>query len=195
MNGPYKIVLASKSPRRIELLGDLGLEFTVMDTTVDESYPDHLVPEQVPLFLAGKKHDFALISQAQDDIIFITADTVVICEGEILGKPADREDAVEKLRKISGKSHVVVTGVCIGNKTRRSCFDDRTEVFVEFMTDAEIIHYIDNFNVFDKAGAYGIQDWLGIAKISSITGSYTNVIGLPTQKLWKEINFFMQKES
>ncbi len=112
-----------------------------------------------------------------------------------MGRLAKFHCQVLKLKKIAGKSHIVITGVCIGNKSHKSCFDDRTEVFVEFMNDAEINNYIDNFNVFDKAGAYGIQDWLGTAKISSIKGSYTNVIGLPTQKLWKEINDFIQKES
>lgn len=193
MKNSFKLVLASMSPRRMELLRDLGYEFAVMNPSVDENFPDDLSPEEVPVFLAGKKLDFSLISASDDETIFIAADTIVICEGEILGKPLDQADAYKKLSSISGKTHVVITGVCIGNKTNRICFDDKTEVFVESLTDSEINQYISDFNVFDKAGAYGIQDWLGIAKISAIKGSYTNVMGLPTQKLWKEINNFIQK--
>jgi septum formation protein len=193
MKNSFKLVLASMSPRRMELLRDLGYEFTVINPSVDESFPALMIPEEIPVFLAGKKLDVAVCSAADDNTIFITADTIVICEGEIIGKPIDKSDAFKKLSKLSGKTHIVITGVCIGNKKDRVSFDDKTEVFVEALTDSEINQYISDFNVFDKAGAYGIQDWLGIAKISAIKGSYTNVMGLPTQKLWKEINNFIQK--
>ena len=189
----YKLILASKSPRRKELLKELGLEFSILDASIDESFPETLNPEDVPVYLAKKKLDFALQSLSEGNEIVISADTIVICDKEIMEKPINRADAFEKLSKLSDKTHVVITGVCIGNKSRISCFYDITEVFVDPLSEEDIKHYIDNFDVFDKAGAYGIQDWLGTAKISAIKGSYTNVMGLPTQKLWKEFNAFIQK--
>lgn len=190
----FRIVLASQSPRRRELLKKLGFEFEVLSVSVDESYPVDLPPEEVPLFLANKKFEATSGLMGQDsNTLLITADTVVICEGEIIGKPENKHDAFRKIKFLSGRDHKVITGVCIGNSAQRLCFDDTTTVSLDSVSGEEISFYVSEFKVMDKAGAYGIQDWLGIAKISSVNGSYTNVIGLPTQKLWKKIHEFAEK--
>ena len=190
----FKIVLASQSPRRKELLKKLGFQFEILSVSVDESYPPDILPEKVPLFLADKKFQAACSAlDIDNNTILITADTAVICEGEVIGKPQDRYDAYSKIRMLSGRGHKVVTGVCIGNSSKKICFDDTTIVTFDTLADDEINFYVSGFEVMDKAGAYGIQDWLGVAKISGIIGSYTNVIGLPTQVLWKKIHEFVEK--
>ena len=189
----FKIVLASQSPRRKELLQNMGFEFGILSIRVDESYPPNILPDAVPLFLANKKFDVAARLLDDNHTIIITADTMVICEGEIIGKPMDKYDAFSKIQMLSGRDHKVITGVCIGNKSERILFDDTSIVSVDKVSDDETSYYISNFEVMDKAGAYGIQDWLGLAKISCINGSYTNVIGLPTQKLWIKIHEFVEK--
>lgn len=189
----FKIVLASQSPRRRKLLKKLGFELEVLSVSVDESYPPDILPEKVPIFLANKKFEAASKLLDDNNIIIITADTMVICEGEIIGKPMDKYDAFSKIQILSGRDHKVITGVCIGNKSERILFDDTSIVSVDMVSDDETRYYISNFEVMDKAGAYGIQDWLGLAKISCINGSYTNVIGLPTQKLWIKIHEFVEK--
>ncbi|MGE5355188.1 MAG: Maf family nucleotide pyrophosphatase [Deltaproteobacteria bacterium] len=185
------IVLASGSTRRIELLKDLGIKFSVFTTEIQETYPEDMNPEEIPLYLAGKKLDFALMHFKGQEKIIIASDTVVISGNGILEKPIDKNDAYEKLAELGGKKHCVITGVCIGDNQKKICFSERTEVFVEPLSMEEILYYIDNYSVMDKAGAYGIQEWFGLVKISSISGSYTNVMGLPTQKMWKVLNEFI----
>ena len=160
---------------------------------VDESFPDSMPPENVAVHIAEKKLENALNKLNDASKIIISADTVVICQGEVLGKPADIAEARNTLLKLSGNVHQVITGVCIGNRSEKVCFSDVTQVTVDTLTDSEIEFYIENYQVMDKAGAYGIQDWLGMARISAINGSYTNVMGLPTQKLWVVLNQFVKK--
>lgn len=188
---PLQILLASKSPRRSDLLKAMGIDFRIIDVDVNEDYPENILPEDLCIYLAEKKFNFVKETIDLDASIVITADTVVICDSEIMGKPVDINDARNKIKKLSGRNHFVKTGVCLGNKIKKISFSDITEVVFDAVTNEEIDFYIHNFEVLDKAGAYGIQDWIGVAKISAIHGSYSNVIGLPTQKLWKALNDFL----
>ncbi|UKT64638.1 Maf family protein [Pedobacter mucosus] len=181
------IILASKSPRRQELLTLMGLNFTVELKDVDESYPEGLTPAEIAVFISEKK---AKAFVANDEIV-ITADTIVALNGEILGKPEDRVHAQQMLAKLSGSKHEVYTGVTLvrGNKT--FSFYDRTEVYCKVVTVEEIDFYIDNYKPYDKAGSYGVQDWWGIVAVQRIEGSYTNVMGLPTERLYRELLNFI----
>jgi len=177
------IILASKSPRRQELLTLMGLNFKVELKDVDERYPEGLSPAEIALYISEKK---AKAFSANGEIV-ITADTIVALNGEILGKPEDRAHAQQMLRKLSGSKHEVYTGVTlvIGDSIRS--FYDRTEVYCKAVSNEEIDFYIDNYKPFDKAGSYGVQDWWGIVVVQRIEGSYTNVMGLPTEKLYNEL--------
>lgn len=188
---PLQILLASKSPRRSDLLKAMGIDFRIIDVDVNEDYPENILPEDLCIYLAEKKFNFVKETIDLDASIVITADTVVICDSEIMGKPVDLNDARNKIKKLSGRNHFVKTGVCLGNKIKKISFSDITEVVFDAVTNEEIDYYVHNYEVLDKAGAYGIQDWIGVAKISAIHGSYSNVIGLPTQKLWKALNDFL----
>ncbi len=188
---PLQILLASKSPRRSDLLKAMGIDFRIIDVDVNEDYPENILPEDLCIYLAEKKFNFVKETIDLDASIVITADTVVICDSVIMGKPVDINDARNKIKKLSGRNHFVKTGVCLGNKIKKISFSDITEVVFDAVTNEEIDYYIHNYEVLDKAGAYGIQDWIGVAKISAIHGSYSNVIGLPTQKLWKALNDFL----
>lgn len=167
----------------------LGFKFTVLVKEVEETYDPGMKAADVPVFLAGKKA--AAFTELEELQVLITADTVVICEGEVLGKPRDEAHAVEILRKLSGKMHTVVTGVHIRSNFLIKSFSESTEVYFSELNDQEILYYIRNFSPYDKAGAYGIQDWIGARAISRINGSYTNVVGLPTERLYKELQAFM----
>ncbi|WP_316832146.1 Maf family protein [Pedobacter aquatilis] len=181
------IILASKSPRRQELLNLMGLNFKVELKDVDESYPEGLSPAEIAVYISEKK---AKAFHAENEII-ITADTIVALKDEILGKPVDRTHAQKMLRKLSASKHEVYTGVTIvKNNTSRS-FYDVTEVTCKPVTNEEIDFYIDNYKPYDKAGSYGVQDWWGIVVVEKINGSYTNVMGLPTEKLYKELLSFL----
>lgn len=175
------IILASKSPRRQELLNLMGLNFSVELKDVDESYPNTLNAPEIAVYIAEKKAK-AFIGDANH--IVITADTIVAINGEILGKPKDRTEAQEMLAKLSGNSHEVYTGVSISYKGKTTSFYDKTTVFCRELNNAEIDYYIDNYQPFDKAGSYGIQDWFGLTVVQKLEGSYTNVMGLPTEKLY-----------
>ncbi len=190
---PKQILLASKSPRRSDLLKAMDIDFSIIDIEVDEDFSEDIKPEDLCLYLAEKKFNHVINNLDLGDSIVITADTVVICDTEIMGKPADINDARNKIIRLSDRNHFVKTGVCLGNKIKKIVFSDTTEVIFDKLTDLEIDYYIQNYEVLDKAGAYGIQDWIGISKISAIHGSYSNVIGLPTQKLWKALNDFFYK--
>ena len=186
----YRIVLASNSPRRKELLEGLGLNFQVRVLKgIDESYPENLSGEEIALYISRKKAEAYRRTQAEDELI-ITADTIVYVDGEVLGKPQDKEDAARMFRLMSGRTHQVITGVCVQTKEKTVQFASTTDVTFAQLTEEEIGHYIDCFHPFDKAGAYGIQEWIGYIGITGINGSYYNVVGLPVQRLYTVLKQF-----
>lgn len=183
----YKVILASGSPRRRELMAGLGVNYEVrILPDVDESYPDTLQGEEIPLYIAKEKAD-AYIPMMQPDELIITADTIVWLDGKVLGKPRDREDALQMLRTMSGRIHKVFTGVCITTTDWQRSFTAQTEVRFATLSEDEIIYYVDNFKPMDKAGAYGVQEWIGFIGVENISGSYYNIMGLPVQKLYREL--------
>lgn len=183
----YKVILASGSPRRRELMAGLGVNYEVrILLDVDESYPDTLQREEIPLYIAKEKAD-AYIPMVQPDELIITADTIVWLDGKVLGKPRDREDALQMLRTMSGRTHEVFTGVCITTTDWQRSFTAQTEVRFATLSEDEIIYYVDNFKPMDKAGAYGVQEWIGFIGVENISGSYYNIMGLPVQKLYREL--------
>ena len=183
----YKVILASGSPRRRELMAGLGVNYEVrILQDVDESYPDTLQGEEIPLYIAKEKAD-AYIPMMQPDELIITADTIVWLDGKVLGKPRDREDALQMLRTMSGRTHKVFTGVCITTTDWQRSFTAQTEVRFATLSEDEIIYYVDNFKPMDKAGAYGVQEWIGFIGVENISGSYYNIMGLPVQKLYREL--------
>lgn len=183
----YKVILASGSPRRRELMAGLGVNYEVrILPDVDESYPDTLQREEIPLYIAKEKAD-AYIPMVQPDELIITADTIVWLDGKVLGKPRDREDALQMLRTMSGRTHEVFTGVCITTTDWQRSFTAQTEVRFATLSEDEIIYYVDNFKPMDKAGAYGVQEWIGFIGVENISGSYYNIMGLPVQKLYREL--------
>ena len=184
----YNIILASNSPRRRELLTQADIPFTV-DTTfdVDESYPNTLAPHEVAPYLAQKKSDaFSTYEICEKDIL-ITADTVVIIDGKIIGKPTSTENAIEILTSLSGKTHSVITGVTLRTHNRRKTFSAESKVTFAELDPQEIQYYVEKFKPYDKAGAYGIQEWIGAVAIERIEGSFYNVMGLPIQMLYKQL--------
>lgn len=183
------IILASQSPRRKQLLTEAGYQFVSQAIDIDESFPSDLHPESVAIYLAEKKIG-TYTNKLNSNTLVITADTVVISDNQILGKPLDQIEAFEMLRNLSGKSHKVISGVCISDGNQLIKFDDVTEVFFKHLTDHEIHYYIKKYKPFDKAGAYGIQEWIGMIGIEKIIGSYFNVVGLPIQKLHEELKKF-----
>lgn len=186
----YKILLASKSPRRKEILSMLSLPFRIIAIDgVDESYPDSLPEMEVSEFISRKKAA-AYSKDLNDDELVITADTIVICNHEILGKPKDEEDAKKMLRKLSGKTHYVTSGVTILTTKKQVSFTAVSEVSFAELTDEEISYYVDNYHPLDKAGAYGIQEWIGAVAVKSINGSFYNVMGLPVHRLYQELKKF-----
>ncbi len=183
-----KIILSSNSPRRKELLVGLGVDFEVRVLKgVDERYPDDIPLNEVPLYIAIEKASAYTV--AKDELV-VTADTVVIVDNEILGKPKDRAEAYGMLRKISGKTHQVVTGVCLTTIDDQRSFTVTTDVEFKELSDNEIYYYIDKYRPFDKAGAYGIQEWIGYVGVLSLKGSYYNVMGLPVQRIYEEFTSY-----
>ncbi len=185
-----RIILGSGSPRRRELLAGLDVEFTV-DTgnTFEESVPEGSAPEEVPLLMSrGKSHGFH--RPLEEDELLITSDTVVIVDSRVLGKPHTREEAVHMLRELSGREHRVVSAVTFRTPEREKSVTDETLVFVAPLDDDEINYYIDTYRPFDKAGGYGIQEWLGYASIGRIEGSYYNVMGFPVHRVWELLQDF-----
>jgi septum formation protein len=187
----HRIILASRSPRRQQLLRELGLRFDVVTKDYPETYPGSLTGEEIAIFLSKAKADYFKNDIAYNEII-ITADTIVWCNGRVLGKPEDKYEAAEMIRDLSGNTHEVITGVTLLSTKRERTFSDTTKVTFDALTDAEINYYIERFRPYDKAGAYGIQEWIGIAGCSRIEGSYFNVVGLPVQKLYKELKDFIK---
>lgn len=180
----YNVVLASKSPRRQELLNGIGVDFTVLTKDVDESYPSRLPLLDVAPFLSLKKAKAFEDNELPENFMVITADTVVIAENEILGKPKDRDDAFRMLGLLSGKTHKVVTGVTVHTKDFTKTFSVISKVAFDRLDNQEIEYYVEKYKPYDKAGAYGIQEWIGYIGVSSVEGSYFNVMGLPTRKLY-----------
>ena len=186
----YHIILASKSPRRQELLRGMGVGFEIMTKETPENYPAELPLDEVPKYLSLQKSLAFKDSELPADYLLITSDTVVICEGEILGKPKDREDAERMLRMLSGKTHHVVTGVTVRSAEKTESFAVRSNVTFAGLEQDEIDYYIEHCQPYDKAGAYGIQEWIGYVGISGLEGSFYNVMGLPTRRLYQCLKVF-----
>jgi septum formation protein len=182
----YRIILGSASPRRQELLRGINISFEVISKDVDESFPLSMTGVGIPMFLAEKKAN-AYNDMMTEDLMVITADTIVLLEGKVLGKPRDKEDARKMLQSLSGKTHQVITGVCITTNLRRRTFHTVSEVRFAHLNDAEIDYYLNNYAPYDKAGSYGVQEWIGFIAVEQITGSYFNVMGLPIQRLYNEL--------
>lgn len=185
-----RILLASKSPRRQYLLKELGIDFEVVDNFQDdESYPEELPIEEIPVFLAKKKAD-NYNELLDDDCILITADTIVWCNNRVMNKPGSYDEAYQMLYSLSDNKHTVITGVCLRSAEKETTFIATTDVFFTKLSDGEIEYYLMKFKPFDKAGAYGIQEWIGYIGIEKIEGSYFNVMGLPVQKVYTELKKF-----
>ena len=186
----YHIILGSNSPRRRELLAGLDLDFEVkVIPGLEEHYPATLQPEEIPVFLAQQKAE-AYIPTLPEKTLLITADTIVWNRNEVIGKPKNREEAIQMLQSLSGHEHHVVTGVCLTTTEKQKAFSVISAVKFATLTDEEIGYYVDKYQPFDKAGAYGIQEWIGYIGVESINGSFYNVMGLPVQRLYQELKKF-----
>jgi septum formation protein len=183
---PYQLILGSNSPRRHELLTSLGFKFLNKPIHADESFPIDLVAEEIPLSLAEKKAD-AYEDELKDTDILITADTIVWCEGKVFNKPANFVEGKAMLEALSGKMHEVFTGVCLKSGNKQTTFYDVSKVYFKKLKPEEIEYYLMNFSPYDKAGSYGVQDWLGYIGIDKIEGSFYNVMGLPVKELYEEL--------
>ncbi|WP_277064635.1 Maf-like protein [Prevotella aurantiaca] len=184
----YHIILASNSPRRKELLRGLDIAFDVrVQPDIAETYPESAAPADVAGYISREKANAYKDTITEHELI-ITADTVVIVGNEILGKPANNDEAKEMLRKISGRKHQVVTGVCLTTTEKQHCFSVSTDVTFKNLTEKEIEYYVETYSPLDKAGAYGIQEWIGYVGVTALEGSYFNVMGLPVQRIWEELN-------
>jgi len=188
----YRIILASRSPRRQQLLKEAGLNFDVVIRDYDETCPENLPGEEIARFLSHQKA-YSFRNEISDNEIIITADTIVWCRNKILGKPVDPDDARRMLVELSGNTHEVITGVTILSSAKEKTFSETTRVTFESLSEEEILFYIEKFKPFDKAGAYGIQEWIGIIACSGIEGSYFNVVGLPVQRLFRELELFISQ--
>lgn len=186
----YKIILGSNSPRRKELLSGLDIEFNVkVIPGLEENYPETLDPQEIPVFLSRQKAE-AYLSSLDDTMLLITADTIVWNGNAVIGKPKNRAEAIQMLRSLSGHEHHVVTGVCLTTTKKQLTFSVISSVRFASLSDEEIIYYVDKYKPFDKAGAYGIQEWIGYVGVESISGSFYNVMGLPVQRLYQELKTF-----
>ena len=182
----HNLILGSKSPRRQELIKGMGFMYEIRTLDTDESYPDSLLGADVAGYLATQKAD-ALLPSLQENELLLTSDTVVIIEGEVLGKPVDEQEAIAMISKLSGKTHQVITGVHLATLQQRNTFSVTTEVVFHSLTTEEIAYYVQMYKPFDKAGSYGIQEWIGYIGIEKMNGSYYNVMGLPTAELWQQL--------
>jgi len=183
----FDIILASKSPRRQNLLAETGIVFRVIDNfDMEEVYPSILRGQEIPVYLARAKA--ALYDRMiEHNTVLITADTIVWFENEVIGKPADAGDAIRMLQRLSGRMHEVFTGICIKTTATETVFCDCSKVFFRSLSGEEITYYVDKFKPFDKAGAYGVQEWIGYIGVERIEGSYFNVMGLPVHRLYSEL--------
>jgi len=186
MSSTPVLILASNSPRRNELLKAAGFQFSIKVESVEEDFPETLDPEKVAEYLAVLKNDANRKGWGENEII-LTADTTVVVDKEVLNKPSDAAEAREMLNKLSGRSHQVYTGVCISSSAKKISFTTGTTIEVDQLRMEEIEFYIDRFQPYDKAGAYGIQEWFGLSKISRINGSYSNVVGLPVREVYSTL--------
>ena len=188
---PYRLLLASQSPRRRELIAGSGIPFTLTEKyACEEHYPATLAAEEVPAYLSRLKSEAYPTPLAENDIL-LTADTVVILDGEVLGKPKDREDALRMVARLAGNRHTVVTGVTLRTPERIETFSAESDVWFRPLSEDEIAYYVDTYQPFDKAGSYGIQEWIGYVGIERIDGSFYNVMGLPIQRLYVELEKFI----
>lgn len=186
----YKIILASNSPRRKELLSGLDLDYNIVVLPdIDESYPQDINKEEVALYIAKKKAK-AYKSLLTENTLVITADTVVVLDEKVFGKPIDESEAKDMLRQLSGKTHQVITGVCLTTHNKQKTFSVISDVRFSNLDDSEIEYYVSKYRPLDKAGAYGIQEWIGYVAVEYIGGSYFNVMGLPIQRLYQELKKF-----
>jgi septum formation protein len=186
----YRIILASRSPRRQQLLRDLGINFEVLIKEYPETFPDDLTGEEIARFVAHEKA-ISFKNEISVNDILITADTIVWCNNKVLGKPLNSDEAINILKEISGNTHQVITGVCIFASFKEITFSVSTKVTFDCLSEEEIVYYVNRYKPYDKAGAYGIQEWIGIAACSNIEGSYFNVVGLPVQRLYSELKDFI----
>ena len=183
----YRIILASNSPRRRELLSGLGIDYEVKTLPgIEENYPDNLQGDEIPVYIAREKAE-AYRPYIQKDELIITADTIVYLDGQVLGKPKDEADAARMLRLLSGRVHQVITGVCITTADTQRAFATTTDVTFDTLSEEEINYSVTNYRPLDKAGAYGVQEWIGFIGVTRLEGSYFNVMGLPVQRLYKEL--------
>ena len=185
MSNRRPLILASSSPRRQYLMNEAGFQFRIEKPDVDESWPPALPLHQVARYLAAKKAEYFRPSMKEE--IILAADTVVIINDQIINKPGDRDEAIQMLTQLSGQTHMVMTGVCIISREREESFDDTTLVTFQDLTPQEIAHYVDEHKPYDKAGAYGAQDWIGMVAIKKIEGSYFNVMGLPIHLVYQHL--------
>ena len=186
----YKIILSSNSPRRKELLAGLDVDFEVkVIPNINESYPDNLSAHEIPKYIAVEK---AAAYNISDSELVITADTVVVLNNIVLGKPKDAQEAIEMLRMLSGNTHEVITGVCLTTATKQNSFSVSTEVTFKKISEDEINYYVSKYHPFDKAGAYGIQEWIGYIGIDRIEGSFFTIMGLPVHLVYQELAKFRQ---
>ena len=186
----YNFILGSNSPRRSEILKEIGLDFKIIASNIDETIPKGIKNKNVPIYLAKEKANF-LAKELNENEILITADTIVLMNDEIITKPLNKKDAKNILQKISNNKHEVITGVCITSNRNQHSFSSKTEVFFNKISDYEIEYYLEKFKPYDKAGSYGIQEWLGLISVRKIIGSYTNVVGMPSSELYQELNKFI----
>jgi septum formation protein len=188
MNFNRPLILASSSPRRQYLMKEAGFTFSTHAPDIDESFPAQLAVTLVPKYLAEKKAK--VFEDIITDEVVIASDTVVILKDEILNKPLNRKEAIDMLSKLSGQTHTVITAVCLFSKEKTDCFDDHTEVTFKTLTQEEIEYYVDNYKPYDKAGAYGAQDWIGLVAIEKIHGSYFTVMGMPMHLVYRHLANF-----
>ena len=183
----YKVLLASNSPRREELLRGIDIDFEVkVLPDIDESYPDNIPSEEIAEFVAIKKAK-PYASSLHEDELLLTADTIVLLEDTVLGKPANKKEAKQMLRQLSGKTHRVITGVCLTSTKKQTSFSATSDVEFGKLTDQEIEYYVEHYSPMDKAGAYGVQEWIGYVAVKQINGSYYNIMGLPIQRVYREL--------
>ncbi len=183
----YQIILGSKSPRRQQFLKDLRIPFESRTIDTEEIYPEHLKAEEITEFLAALK---SKAIHLKDNELLITADTIVWADGKALEKPTNKEAAFDMLKSLSNHHHQVITSICLASTHKTKVITDKTTVYFNELSDDEINFYIDNYQPFDKAGSYGIQEWIGFIGVSKINGSYSNVVGLPVSKLYNELKNF-----
>lgn len=189
----YNLLLGSKSPRRQALLKALGLHYSLVDIDIEENYPSHLEGAEIADYLCELKADAYVLSEKEADSILVTADTIVWLSGRCIGKPSGKNDAIEVLKQLSGKTHSVYTGICLKSGNKKKVFHSHTLVKFRELANDEIEYYVNQFKPYDKAGSYGIQDWIGYIGVTGIEGCYYNVMGFPVQLFYEELTKFISE--